>query len=507
MKTLWIFGHQLSTNQEGFLRINKSQDIILMIEARSRANWKKYHKKKLVLIFSAMRHFAEALKEQGYRVDYRVEDSFSIGWKKHHKAFAPREVIFHEPTDYAMRKLLLAWILEQEKSSLEITRLSDSHFLVSEEEWKTYLPQNKAWKLDAVYQKLRRRFSVLMDGENPMGGKWSYDAQNRKPPKVGSSFVDPLFFEPDSITRDVMFMVDEAFPDNPGATEPFTLPVESAQANALLDHFLSHRLQTFGDYQDAMIQDLPYMSHSLISSSLNIGLLEPLDVIRKAEACFHEGTAPLAATEGFIRQILGWREYIRGIYLLKMPEYKDSNAFDHVRPLPWFYWDAHTKMNCLHQSVKEVLENGYNHHIQRLMVLGNFANLAGIQPQAVSEWFNTMYTDAHDWVVLPNVLGMALYADGGSMSTKPYISSGQYVHKMSNYCDGCAYQIKEKWSENACPFNALYWDFLMRHKSKLEKNPRMALMYGLLGKMKKEDQEAWKTKAQTLLSLLDQGLL
>lgn len=507
MKTLWILGNQLSKQLEGFQYIDPQADRIVMIEANSRSRWKKYHKKKLVLIFSAMRHFAKELQNHGFQVEYYISESFGTAWKEHLEKHKTSEIILHLPTDWKMRKLLEQWIEEQTKNGMTISQLEENLFLVKEEEWNKHLPDSKTWKLDGVYQKLRRQYKVLLEGDKPIGGKWSFDAENRKSPKPGLQFAKPLIFSPDDITREVIEKVNTDFPENPGTTDSFHLPVTRAQAEEVLEHFLRFRLQTFGEYQDAMLENNPYMSHSLISSAMNIGLLDPLHAIRKAEEAYQEGKAPLAAVEGFIRQILGWREYIRGIYLRKMPDYKHVNAFQHERPLPDFFWWGDTKMNCLHHCVKEVLQNGYNHHIQRLMVLGNFANVAGIQPQEVAEWFNVMYTDAHDWVVLPNVLGMALYADHGTMSTKPYISSGQYINKMSNYCKGCRYQVSEKFGESACPFNSLYWDFLMRHQEVLRDNPRMGLMYQLLDKMEDTEKAAIKEQACNVLERLERGEL
>ncbi|GEM01374.1 deoxyribodipyrimidine photolyase-related protein [Halolactibacillus halophilus] len=507
MKTLWLFGNQLSTSLKGLSQINQTTDQVLLIEAKSRAVWKDYHKKKLVLIFSAMRHFARELRALGYQVDYREVDSFQEGWDAHVKDYQPAEVILHLPTDQSMRQLLRKWKARQEEQGRHVTTLEASLFITKEADWEVLLPGNKAWKLDNVYRHLRKKFSILMDGNQPIGGKWSYDSENRKPPKKGLQFVEPLLFLPDEQTRAVIAKVDQTFPMNPGTTQNFTLPVTRKQAQEAAEHFIQMRLATFGDYQDAMIEGDPYMSHSLISSALNIGLLDPLEMIHQAEQAYHDGLAPLAAVEGFIRQILGWREYVRGVYLLKMPEYKDVNFLKHKRPLPRLYWDGETKMNCLHQTVTEVIEYGYSHHIQRLMVLGNFANLAQINPQDVSEWFNTMYTDAHDWVVLPNVLGMALYADGGLMSTKPYVSSGQYINKMSNYCKGCYFNVKEKTGERACPFNSLYWDYLMVHEDVLASNPRMKMMYRLLEKKSAEEKAELKNQARLHLERLEQGQL
>ncbi len=490
-KTLWIFDHQLSLDLPGFQFLDKKNDRIFMIEAVQRKAWKGYHKKRLVLILSAMRHFAVELEKSGYIVDYRKCSNFWRGFEEHQQLHEPSEVIIHLPTDWNLRDELQKWAQQRKYSGQKVTILEESPlFLVEEQQWLSLLSEHKPWKLDNVYRELRKKYNVLMQNHKPLGGKWSWDSENRKPPKKGLSFVESFQFSPDAMTMEVIKEVDQQFPEHPGRTDHFSLPVTKAEADIAMQHFIFTRLGTFGDYQDAMIEHNPYMSHSLISSSMNIGLLHPLAVIQEAERAYHDGLAPLTAVEGFIRQILGWREYIRGVYLRTMPAYESVNYFEHHLPLPSFYWTGQTEMNCLHQCVTEVVNNGYNHHIQRLMVLGNYANLIGVKPQEVSDWFNTMYTDAHDWVVLPNVLGMALYADGGKMSTKPYISSGQYINKMSNYCKSCKYDVKQRIGEKACPFHSLYWNFLLRHKEKLITNPRMTMMYRLLNKMSEKDRES-----------------
>lgn len=489
MKTLWVFGHQLSTRLQGFKQIDKQDDVILMIEARSRSTWKKYHKKKLVLIFAAMRAFADELRTQGYTVDYYKVDSFQQGWELHAAKYAPAQLLYHPPTDYGWRQQLKKWATSVE-ATLDVVELEEDLFLVPEKRWAELLPDGKSWVMDHVYRTLRRERRVLMEGDQPVGGKFSYDADNRKPPgKNMPTFHPPLTFEPSEQTRIVMEEVEQEYATNPGSTKGFHLPVSRDEAQRAFDHFLEFRLPTFGDYQDAMVEGNGVMSHSLISSALNIGLLDPLEIIQAAEQRYLAGAAPLAAVEGFIRQILGWREYVRGVYLRLMPAYASVNELEHTRPLPSMFWEPErTEMNCLKQCISEVHETGYGHHIQRLMIIGNYANLAGLDPQQVAEWFNVMYTDAHDWVVLPNVLGMALYADGGRMATKPYISSAAYIHKMSNYCSNCIYDPKDKTSDNACPFNALYWNFLARHEQRLSDNPRMTMMYAALRKMTPEQR-------------------
>ncbi|WP_203364047.1 cryptochrome/photolyase family protein [Bacillus sp. REN10] len=499
MATWWLFGHQLSTDLEGFQQIEKEKDIILMIEARSRSVWHQYHKKKLVLIFSAMRHFAAELRSQGYQVDYYKVESFDEGWKQHMSKHHPIHLRLHLPTDFRLRKKLEKWLMKTSEQGVEIKVFTeDSLFLVPEKQWEQLLPSRAQWKLDPIYRQLRKEHGILMDGIHPAGGKWSYDAENRKPPKKGLRFIPPLFIEADDMTKQVIAEVEQEYSTHFGSTEDFAYLVTRQQAYETLSYFIEFRLPTFGDYQDAMLLEDPFMSHSLLAAAMNIGLLHPLEVIHKAEHAYRAGLAPLASVEGFIRQILGWREYIRGVYLRLMPEYAKVNELEHTNPLPSFYWDADTKMNCLATVVSEVHQHAYSHHIQRLMVLGNFANLARVNPQQVVDWFNQVYIDAHDWVVLPNVLGMALYADGGKMSTKPYISSGQYIKRMSNYCKQCVFDPAKRSGDNACPFTILFWDYLDDHQEKLSTHPRMAMMYKNLKRIDEEEKKQIKQQAQQL---------
>ncbi len=498
MKTLWILGDQLNKEMEGFLRIDPKRDVVLMIQSRDRSLWKAEHKQKLVLAFSAMGHFVMELKAEGYTVDYREAENFSEGLKEHFSEFNSRECLIHRPTDQRIRTMIEKEGAKYEEITFEI--LSERPlFLVEKKQWDKYLPKGKPWKQDEVYRKLRKEWKILMEEDRPLGGKWSYDSENRKPPGKGLSFPAPLTFQPDRITRDMMKKVEKEYPDHFGELNSFSWPVTREGALQALEQFIDERLVTFGDYQDAMIEGNPLMSHSLLSGAVNLGLLTPEEVIRRAERAYHEKKAPLTAVEGFIRQISGWREYIRGVYLRRMPEYEQVNKLNHNNHLPAYYWTAETKLNCVKTAVREVRENGYNHHIQRLMVLGNWANLIRVKPQEVSEWFLEAYVDAYDWVVLPNVLGMALYADGGVMSTKPYVSSGQYIHRMSNYCENCHYIIKEKLREKACPFHALYWTFLEDHRENLQGNPRMRLMYANWDRQKEEQREGLLERGRKLL--------
>ncbi len=505
-RTVWLFGHQLSMKMPALVTMDRGRDTILIVKAASRAGWLAYHKQKIAFVYAAMAHFVEELRSDGYRVDYRTAETFDAGWTAHVAEWNPSEVCIHVPTEDRFRRMVLRWAAEDRPQNVKLFEES-ALFLVGESEWETLLPDGQQWRLDGVYRLLRQRFSILMDGKKPEGGKWNYDQDNRKPPKKGLQFEPALFFPPDECTKQVIEDVEQSFSDCPGRLDSFAWPVTRQQAAALLDHFLEHRLPTFGEYQDAMMTGNLFMSHSLLSAVINVGLLDPLEVIRKAEHAYREAKAPLAAVEGFIRQILGWREYVRGVYLRSMPEYAQLNALGHTNPLPSFYWTGETKMNCMHQVVTEVIQYSYSHHIQRLMVLGNFANLAGIRPQEVSDWFNQMYVDAYDWVVLPNVLGMALYADGGKMSSKPYISSGLYIDKMSDYCDGCAYDVRKRTGENACPFHSLYWHFIHRHQEKLSRNARMGQVVSAWKRMEEPTQAELLEQAEYVLDKLAGGEL
>ena len=442
-------------------------DVVVMIEATSRATWRKYHKQKLVLIFSAMRHFADELRDKGYTVDYHEADSFQDAWNDHFKRYDPEEIHYTAVTDAAMEKKLL--------------QFGQGHKLVEHSDVPLfYLTKKEAvdtlgsapWRMDRFYRQMRKRFDVLLEDGKPRGGKWSFDADNRQPPKAGLTFPPPIHFRPDAITKDVIRKVETDFADHPGDITPFVWPVTRAEARRALTRFVEERLETFGPYQDAMLSDNPDMSHSLLSAAINIGLLTPDEVVQAAVA----SDAPLASIEGFVRQLLGWREYMRAVYVALMPGYESVNTFKHERDLPSYFWDAKTDMRCVHHSVKPVIERAHNHHIQRLMVLGNFATLFEVSPQQTSDWFNEMYIDAYDWVVLPNVLGMALHADGGRLATKPYVASGKYIDKMSDYCKECKYNPKHTTEDDACPFNALYWHFIDKHEERFEKNQRMKMM-------------------------------
>ncbi len=324
-----------------------------------------------------------------------------------------------------------------------------------------------------------------MENDQPAGGKWNFDAENRASFPAGGpgNIPQPDGFPPDEITLEVLRLVEMRFPETRGSLRHFDWPVTPEQAQAALDDFIEHRLPLFGRFQDAMWTDQPVLYHSRLSAAMNLKLLEARDAVRAAEQAWRHGVAPLASAEGFIRQILGWREYVRGVYWLWMPEYAEWNFLEAHAPLPRFYWTGETEMRCLREVIGQTLERGYAHHIQRLMVAGLFALLAGVEPRRIHEWFLGIYVDAVEWVELPNVLGMSQFADGGRMASKPYAASGRYIARMSNYCRGCRYDPARAVGENACPFTALYWDFLMRNEAKLRRVPRMEMQLANLGRL------------------------
>ncbi|MEC8461311.1 MAG: cryptochrome/photolyase family protein [Pseudomonadota bacterium] len=490
---------QLTPSISALEDINKFHDVILMCEHHSDLIQVKHHKKKLAFWLSAMRHFAEELTQQDYNLIYRTLDGADNldCWPSEIKRLQASNhfdrLIITSPSDYSMLQSVQSW---SDQTGLRVDIRPDNRFICSPERFKSWASGRKSLRMEFFYRQMRQDHHILMQGDQPEGGQWNFDADNRKPPKIGLQIPHPYQQSPDAITQKVMALVSERFSDHFGDLEPFYFAVTQAQAQEVLTQFIEQRLKQFGDYQDAMLMHEPWMFHAHISFYLNIGLLLPQTCIQQAEAAYQQGKAPLNAVEGFIRQILGWREYVRGIYWLKMPEYQHLNYFDARRALPDFFWHAQTDMNCLKQCVSETKQHAYAHHIQRLMVLGNFCLLAGINPDEVNEWYWIVYADAYQWVELPNVTGMILFADGGYLASKPYAAGGNYIHKMSNYCQHCRYHVKEKTGPDACPFNYLYWDFLVRNRDKLKSNPRISMMLKTYDRMEAGKQKAIAQSSQ-----------
>lgn len=500
-----ILGDQLSLQMSSLQKINKQTDLVLMAEVKQEATYVKHHRKKIAFIFSAMRHFAQALTAAGYRLEYtQYDDPENKESLFEHVVQAVQQhsfskIVVAQAGEYRLHEEITTW---DKRLNVELEICADNRFLAPRAFFSQWAQGRKQLRMEYFYREMRKTQRVLMQGKEPAGGKWNYDSQNREKTPKDIAIPKPTSFAPDDITCDVIALVKREFADHFGDVDEFHYAVTREQALQVLDEFIAHRLETFGQYQDAMVQDEPWMYHSHVSFYLNTGLLSPRECIDAAEQAYDSGQAPLNSVEGFIRQIVGWREYVRGFYWHLMPDYKQHNYLGAKRDLPAFYWGGATQMNCLRQCVKETKENAYAHHIQRLMVLGNFALLAGLDPDQVNEWYLIVYADAYEWVELPNVSGMILFTDGGMLASKPYAASGAYINKMSNYCQHCTYSVKEKIGHQACPFNYLYWDFLNRHKSALHKNPRMAMIYRTLEKMDAQRVEHITQDAELFFSKL-----
>lgn len=501
-----ILWDQLSKDISCLRGVDKHSDIIVFIETMEECTYVQHHKKKLIFLLSAMRHFADELQQQDYHVHYvKLDDrdntqSLSSELQRLSNKLHAKKLAVTLPGEYR----LFATLLEMKNTlGIDVNILEDDRYLSSREMFQRWATDKKTLRMEYFYREMRKKYHILMQDNLPEGGKWNYDVENRHFPKTAIRIPTPYQQPVDEMTQDVIALVEKHFIDHFGESMPFHYAVTRKEALQALKSFIKYRLPHFGDYQDVMMQNEPWLFHSHISFYLNVGLLNPLECIKAAEAAYYRGTASLSATEGFIRQILGWREFVRGIYWLKMPAYKNSNYLDATRPLPAFFWTGQTEMNCLKQCVQDTKLNAYAHHIQRLMVLGNFALLAGINPIEVNEWYLIVYADAHEWVELPNVTGMILYADGGFLASKPYIASGSYINKMSDYCKNCTYQVTLKSGPKACPFNFLYWNFLLQHRDLLKNNQRLSMIYASLGKMSRDkisdiylDSEAFLAKLE-----------
>ncbi|MFT4718597.1 MAG: deoxyribodipyrimidine photolyase-related protein [Rickettsiales bacterium] len=497
-----ILGDQLNYNISSLKNCDKEKDVILMCEVLEECSTPKHHKKKIAFILSSMRHFADELKKSGFNILYvKIDDqenthSFKSEILRYCKKYSISKVKVTHPGEYRVLQSLNS--LTKENINLHI--IEDDRFLCSIDEFQDFSKGKKSLLMESFYRQMRIKYDILMDGNKPIGGKWNYDSDNRRPPTKGLKIPNYYQNQPDEITKTVITLVKDKFSNHFGDVEPFYFAVNRNQAIFALKKFINERLENFGTYQDAMIEDEDFMFHSHIGFYLNNGLLEPLEVIKLVEEEHKKGRVNINSAEGFIRQILGWREYVRGIYWLKMPEYKALNFLNAQNKLPEFYWSGDTKMNCIKECIRSTKKNSYAHHIQRLMVLGNFALISGLDPYEVNEWYLIVYADAYEWVELPNVSGMVLFADGGVLATKPYAASGSYINKMSNYCKKCSYKVKEKNGEEACPFNYLYWNFLLKNRSVLSKNHRMAMTYRVLEKFDKKKIENIKNDSQKFLN-------
>lgn len=481
-----IFADQLSHGLSSLSASDPEDSIVLMMEVAEEAQIVPHHRTKLIFLFSAMRHFAKELREAGWTVEYiYMTDQDNTGdftgeVTRAINRHSPDLIRVCEPSVYRVLETVKSW---ESKLGVSVSITFDDRFIATKEEFAEWASGRKQLRMEYFYRDMRRKTDLLMDGDKPEGGKWNYDKENRKPAKSGLDFPGPLRFQPDEITQDVVEMVETHFSSRIGSTDGFFWAVTRNGALEALEYFLDHGLDRFGDYQDAMVGGESFLFHSLLSPYMNVGLLDPREVCRAVETRYLAGDAPLNAAEGYIRQIIGWREYVRGIYWWDMPNYVQRNHLKADRPLPDFYWTGETDMRCLSQSIGQTLEHAYAHHIQRLMITGNFALLIGADPFAVHEWYLAVYLDAFEWVELPNTLGMSQFGDGGMLGSKPYASSGSYINRMSDYCGECRYNVKERVGENACPFNSLYWHFMARNEDTLRGNHRLAMPYRNLDKM------------------------
>ena len=505
-KLVLILGDQLDLNGAALKNFNRQTDEVFMVESIPEAQYVWSHKAKIALFISAMRHFAENLKELRYPLTYIQNSPLAIisALKAKIEDEKIKHLICVKPGEWRLKQQIES-LAKDLKIKLEMRE--DDHFFCSEQEFKDWAANKKELRLEYFYRLMRKTHHILLDADgNPEGGQWNFDQDNRKPyPKKGPGMIEePLLFEPDVITQEVLQFVEKTYPKHPGSLEAFRWPVNRAQALEALNYFVEFRLRNFGMYQDAMWTHTPYGWHSILSSSLNLKLLNPREVIAAVIVAWKKYALDLSTVEGFIRQILGWREFVRGMYFLDMPKMAQDNYYEHERDLPKWYWDGKTNMACMKDAVGQTLEYGYAHHIQRLMVTGNFALLAEILPSAVCDWYLAIYVDAIEWVELPNTAGMALFANGGRFTSKPYIASGAYIKRMSNYCSACQYKPDIRYGQSACPVTTLYWNFLIKHRSQFDANPRTRLMTANLKKISEEDQGLIVAHANQLLNHLDE---
>ncbi len=502
-----VLGDQLDTDSPLLSQLDPESDALWMAEVAEETEHVWAHKLRIAYFFAAMRHHRDALEKDGWQVHYETllqqpsrdrGNSFRELLEKDLKKLQPASVLVVEPGDWRVRTQI-------EKAckacDIELVVVEDTHFYCGIEAFRDFAAGRKGLVLETFYRHMRKTHEVLLEADGkPVGGEWNYDQDNRETfGKDGPGELPDLpTFKPDKTTREVIELVDARFAEHPGSLEHFTLPATRKDALAYLDDFIAHRLEHFGQYQDAMWTQARFLYHSRISVLLNVKLLNPREVVAKAITAYEDGQAPLNSVEGFVRQVLGWREFIRGVYWLKMPEYAQLNALEQPEAVPQFFWDGETDMACCRDAMENVIEHGYAHHIQRLMVLGLFAQIYGADPRRFHQWHMAMYLDAVDWVSLPNALGMSQYGDGGIVATKPYCASGNYIHKMSNYCGECRYNPKQATGEKACPFTVFYWDFLARHHERFAKNRRMVFQVRNLERKDPDALKAIRKKAEEL---------
>jgi deoxyribodipyrimidine photolyase-related protein len=502
-----ILGDQLDPDSAALSDFDPARDVIVMAEVAEESRHVWSSQPRTAYFLAAMRHFRDELLERGYAVSYlslgthRCE-TLSQALRQEAEKYRPDKIVMVEPGDWRIERMLAAAAQEM---GITLAMREDTHFMISRSAFAEWAGGYRQLRMEYFYRMMRKRYDVLMNGNEPRGDRWNFDAENRGAfgREGPTSLPARLRFKPDGLTRDVIKDVQNAFPSHPGTLDHFDWPVTRAHALDALRDFIDHALPHFGQFQDAMWTDQPFLHHSLISAALNVKLLNPREVIHAAGQALEQGDAPIEAVEGFIRQVLGWREFIRGVYWLDMPGLREANHFGHQRALPAWYWTGETHMNCMRQVITQTLRHGYAHHIQRLMVTGIWALLAEIEPSQIEDWYLAVYVDAVEWVELPNVAGMAIYANAGRFTSKPYIASGQYIKRMSNYCDGCRYRPDRKTGAQACPFTTLYWHFLDKHETELAANPRTSLMVRNIARLAPDERDALRIDAQKMLGNLD----
>lgn len=503
---IFILGDQLSHGLSPLRAAAKEDSIVLMAEVSEETTYVPHHKKKIAFILAAMRTFADELRDKGWTVDYvKLNDadntgSFTGELRRALTRYDFRRIFITEPSEWRVMQMVQNW---ENDLQCPVSILDDTRFICSHDEFQNWADGRKQLRMEYFYRDMRRKTGLLMNGDDPEGGQWNYDSDNRKPADNDLFMPSPYKTKHNQHVKDVLKLVENQFSENFGDLNPFPYAVNADGANKALDHFIKEALPNFGDYQDAMLTGEPFLYHSMIAQYINVGLLDPLEVCQAIEKAYQSGDVPLNAAEGFIRQIIGWREYVRGIYWREMPGYMDQNFFGADRPLPNFYWTGETDMRCMSETIKDTAKNAYAHHIQRLMVTGNFALLIGVKPREIHEWYLAVYADAFEWVELPNTLGMSQFADGGLLASKPYAASGNYIKKMSDYCGACKFKVNKKTGDDACPFNSLYWHFMNRNREKLENNPRIGMAYRTWDKMDEDRKKDSLNTAESFLKTLN----
>ena len=503
-RTIWITGDQCSPRNSALAAADKQRDVVLMIESIARAQLIKYHKRKLVLIYSVMREFAEALRRDGWTVDYRRESpDFQAAFDAHLAGHKPGRVVMMEQSEHMARERFRKLVASR---NVDLEETPHCNFISTQTEFDTLFKGKQRLTMETFYRAMRRKTGLLIDARGePEGGAWNYDPDNRQPADPRMQFPQPFLPQVRETTNDVIAMVERHFGDHPGSIDEWDLPVTREDALACARDFVAHRLDLFGPFEDAMLSGVRVLHHSRLSAAINVGLLHPMELAQMAERAYRDGKARLQSVEGFIRQLIGWREFMWQIYWRFMPEYRTRNALDADLPLPPLYWTGETKMACMADILRGVRATGWAHHIERLMVLGNFGLIAGVVPQELNDWFWAMFVDGYDWVMVPNVIGMSLHADGGVVGTKPYAGSANYINKMSNYCKGCAYDRKDSTGDNACPFNTFYWDFIGRNHDRFAKNQRMSMIVRSFEKMDGAKLAAIRKRVTALRKKLTRG--